>query len=183
MVKYIHVKEDSMEKFIPDMYQQSIYSINYKKLKKRGIKCLLFDLDNTVASYAEDTPSQDVKELFHYLSNDFKVIIISNSHKKRLRPFKEILNVDVAYSSKKPLKGKYKKIMELYGFAPEQMACIGDQIMTDVYGANRIGSLSIFVNSIGTTEPIWTKFNRFFERIILKKLHKKGIYTKGVYYE
>ena len=73
--------------------------------------------------------------------------------------------------------------MELYGFKPEEMAAIGDQIMTDILGANRIGCLSIFVNSISTNEPIWTKFNRFFERIILKRLHKKGIYTKGVYYE
>ena len=172
-----------MEKFIPDLYQQSVYTINYKKLKKRGIKCLLFDLDNTLASYAESVPSQDVKELFHMLANDFKVIIISNSHKKRLRPFKEILNVDVAFSSHKPLKKKYKKIMELYGFKPEEMAGIGDQILTDIWGANRIGALSIFVNSIGTSEPIWTKFNRFFEKFILKSLHKKGIYTKGVYYE
>ena len=172
-----------MEKFIPDMYQQSIFTINYQKLKQRGIKCLLFDMDNTVASYGEDVPSLDVKELFHYLENDFKVIIISNSNKKRLRPFKEILNVDVAYSSKKPLKRKYKKIMELYKFRPEQIACIGDQIITDVWGANRIGALSIFVNSIGANEPFVTKFNRFFERIILNKLHKKGIFTKGVYYE
>ena len=175
--------EDIMERFIPDMYQKSIYAINYKKLKKRGIKCLLFDMDNTIASYAESEPSQDVKELFHYLSKDFKIIIISNSHKKRLRPFKEILNVDTAFSSKKPLKRKYLKIMELYGFKPEEMACIGDQIITDIWGANRIGALSILVNSIGTEEPFVTKFNRFFERRILKRLHKKGLYTKGVYYE
>ena len=36
-----------MDKFFPDIYQKSIYDINYKKLKKVGIKCLLFDLDNT----------------------------------------------------------------------------------------------------------------------------------------
>ena len=36
---------------IPDIYDQSIYTINYKKLKKNGIKCLLFDLDNTIAPY------------------------------------------------------------------------------------------------------------------------------------
>lgn len=172
-----------MNNFIPDMYQQSVYTINYKKLKKRGIKCLLFDLDNTLASYSEDVPSQDVKELFHMLSKDFKVIIMSNSHKKRLTPFKEILNVDTAFSSKKPLKKKYKKIMHLYGFKANEIAGIGDQIMTDVFGINRVGGLSIFINSIGTYEPIWTKFNRFFERKILKSLNKKGIYQKGVYYE
>ena len=172
-----------MEKFIPDMYAQSIYSINYKKLKKKKIKCLVFDLDNTLVPYTESVPSQDVKELFHLLGKDFKVIIMSNSGKNRLRPFKEILNVDVAYSSKKPLKKKYLKIMNTYNFKPEEIACIGDQLMTDIFGANRVGCVSIFINSIGTKEPPWTKFNRIWEGIILRRFAKKGILEKGKYYE
>jgi len=172
-----------MEKFIPDMYQKSIYTIDYKKLQKRNIKCLLFDLDNTLVPYTESVPTQDVKELFHILSNNFKVIILSNSPKKRLRPFKEILNVDCAYSSRKPAKKKYLKIMNIYNFKPEEIACIGDQLMTDIYGANRIGALSILINPIGLKEPVWTKFNRFFEKRVLKKLKKKGLLEKGVYYE
>ena len=100
-----------MDMFIPDIYQKSIYTIDYKKLKKNGIKCLLFDLDNTIAPYKVIEPDQKVKELFASLEKDFKVIIISNSNKNRLRPFKEKLNVDVAFSSKKPFKTKYKKIL------------------------------------------------------------------------
>lgn len=172
-----------MEKFIPDVYQKSIYDINYKKLKKRNIKCLLFDLDNTLVPYTETVPTSDVKELFHLLSADFKVIILSNSGKKRLTPFKEILNVDVAFSSKKPCKKKYLKIMNTYGFKPEEIACIGDQVMTDIFGANRLGHLSILVNPIGSSEPWTTKFNRIWEKIILKRFAKKGILVKGKYYE
>ena len=37
-----------MDIFIPDIYQKSIYDINYNKLKKAGIKCILFDLDNNI---------------------------------------------------------------------------------------------------------------------------------------
>lgn len=172
-----------MDKFVPDMYQKSIYDIDYKKLKKRGIKCLLFDLDNTIAPYSEDVPSQDVKELFHLLESSFKVIIISNSPKKRLTPFKEILNVDTAYSSRKPFKKKYLKIMKIYGFKPDEIACIGDQLITDIYGANRNDFVSILVNSISTKEPFFTRFNRFWERFILKHFAKKGILEKGKYYE
>ena len=152
-----------MDKFIPDIYMQSVFKIDYKNLKKRGIKCLLFDLDNTLATYDESVPSREVKELIHLLSNDFKVIILSNSSKKRLRPFKDILNIDVAYSSKKPLKKKYFKIMNIYNFKPEEIACIGDQIITDIFGANRVGAISILINPTGVKEPIWTRFNRFFE--------------------
>ena len=66
-----------MDMFIPDMYAQSIYTINYKKLKKNGIKCLLFDLDNTIASYKTKNPDTNIKELFAKLGRDFKIIIIS----------------------------------------------------------------------------------------------------------
>lgn len=172
-----------MDAFIPDIYAQSIYTIDYKKLKKNGIKCLLFDLDNCLVPYKTEEPTQKVKELFAILSNDFKLIIISNSSKSRLRPFKEKLNVDVAYSSRKPFKVKYKKIMELYHFTQDEIACIGDQLLTDILGANRMGFTSILINPLAPYEPIWTKFNRFFERPILKKLAKKHLLVKGEYFD
>jgi len=172
-----------MDKFIPDIYQKSIYTINYQKLKKIGIKCLLFDLDNTLVSYKMTEPDHKVKELFAMLQADFKVIIISNSNKNRLRPFKEKLNVDVAFSSKKPLKRKYKKIIELYDFNVNEVACIGDQLITDIFGANRMGFTSILINRISTSEPPWTRFNRFWESFILKSLKKKSILITGEYYD
>ena len=172
-----------MDLFIPDIYAQSIYTINYKKLKKNGIKCLIFDLDNTIASYKDEYPSKELKELFASLDKDFKVIIMSNSTKNRLRPFKEKLNVDTAYLSKKPLKTKYKKIMNTYRFQDKDIACIGDQLITDILGANRLNLTSILVNRIAKYEPFRTRFNRFFEKIILKKLAKKNILVKGEYYD
>ena len=172
-----------MDKFIPDMYQKSIYDINYKKLKKRGIKCLLFDLDNTLINYDEQNVNTKVKNLFAKLEDDFKVIIMSNSGKKRLTHIKEALNVDVAFSSRKPFKYKYKKILALYGFKDYQVAAIGDQLITDVFGANRMGFTSVFVNRLNDNEPVKTKVNRHFEKKILKKLNKKGILVKGNYYE
>lgn len=172
-----------MDLFIPDIYQQSIYTINYKKLHKNGIKCLLFDLDNTIAPYNTLEPDQKVKELFARLENDFKIIIISNNNKNRLRPFKEKLNVDTAYSSKKPFKSKYKKILELYKFKVSEVACIGDQLLTDILGANRMGFTSILVNRIAKYETIFTRINRFFESFILKSLEQKRILVSGEYYD
>ena len=36
-------------KYLPDIYKKNIFDINYNKLKKKDIKCLIFDLDNTLA--------------------------------------------------------------------------------------------------------------------------------------
>jgi len=172
-----------MEKFVPDMYQKNIYDIDYQKLKKKGIKCLLFDLDNTLVPVNVDIPTKKIKELFNYLERDFKVIIISNSNKKRLIPFKEGLNVDVAASAKKPFKTKYVKIMEMYKFKEHQIAAIGDQLLTDIQGANNMGITSILVNPIGEYEKFGTKINRFIEGFIKRKLKRKNILVKGEYYD
>ncbi len=172
-----------MENFIPDVYAKNIYDIDYIKLQKKGIKCLLFDLDNTLIPVKTEEPTKKVKELFDELERDFKVIIISNSGRKRLIPFKEGLNVDVAASSKKPFKTKYLKILEIYKYKEHEIAAIGDQLLTDVLGANRSGITSILVNPIGDYEKFCTKINRFFEKFVYSYLKRKNILKKGEYYD
>lgn len=169
---------------MPDIYQKSIYKIDYKKLKKSGIKCILFDLDNTIAPVSVSVPNKKMKDLIEEVKDmGFKIIIMSNSPKSRLEPFKEILNVDCSASSMKPLSKKYKKIMKIYNFKDIEIAAVGDQILTDIYGANRLGITTILVNPLSTNDFVFTKFNRMIEKYIFKKLSKKGLLKKGNYYD
>lgn len=173
-----------MDKFLPDIYQQNIYKINYDKLKKAKIKCLVFDLNNTIAPLEQDTPSRKLKELFEDLKDmGFKIIILSNSSKNRVEPFKEELNVDSAYHAWKPSRKKYKRIQELYHLKDINIACIGDHLVTDVYGANRMGFTSILVNSLSKREFFTTKLYKGIEKIILHHFTKKNLLIKGEYYE
>jgi uncharacterized protein len=173
-----------MNNFIPDIYAKNIFTINYKKLKENGIKCLLFDLDNTMAPMSVKEPSKELKELFRYLDDlNFKLIIVSNSGQKRVAPFKEQLNVDSAFCSFKPFSHKYKKIISLYKFKECEVGAIGDQLLTDIYGANNMGFTSILVDRLGEDPFFGTKFNRFIEKFIFKNLNKRGIYEAGKYYD
>ena len=173
-----------LELFHPDLYQNSIYDIPYKKLKKRGIKCLLFDLDNTIAPLDLLEPDKKILDFVYRLQDeDFKVIILSNASKKRVTPFKEKCNIDSSYYSMKPFKKKYLKIMRLYKYKDTEIACVGDQLFTDVLGANRMGVTSILVNPLSKKDHFLTKIARFFERRIYKKLKKKGLLEKGSFYD
>lgn len=173
-----------MEKFIPDMYKKSIYDIDYEALKNRGIKCIIFDLDNTIAPINVPVPDKELKDLISDLILlNFKVILMSNSDKARVQPFKEKLNIDSCYYSMKPLKKKYKKIVSIYGYKESEVACIGDQLLTDVYGANRMGFLSILINPISNIDYFGTKINRFFEKKIFAILEKKSLFKVGEYYD
>ncbi len=170
--------------FVPDIYQKSIYDIDYKKLKKNGIKCLIFDLDNTIAPVNVKSPNKKVKDLMADLKElKFKLLIVSNTTKKRVEPFKDILCIDSSYFSLKPLKRKYIKIAKVYKFKENEIACIGDQLLTDIWGANRMGYTSILVNPIGTLDFALTKVNRIIETTIYNRLEKKELFKKGRYYE
>ena len=172
-----------MDIFVPDIYAQSIYTIDYKKLKKRGIKCLLFDLNNTLASYEVEYPDDKLREKMFELEKNFRVVIVSNSNKNRLRPFKEKLNLDTSFSSKKPSTKKLKKIINLFNLKDTEVAMIGDVLLTDIYGGNKMNFTTILVNPISEEEPFLVRIARHFERKIIKKLNKKGILFKGEYYE
>ena len=171
-------------KFVPDKYYKSIYTVDYKILKRNKIKCLIFDLNNTIASIDMKEPSKKLMDLFEEFKDiKFKIYIVSNDTKKRVEPFKNKLGVDSSYCSFKPLLIKFKKIYRINKFKPEQIAVIGDGMIPDVYPANKMGFLSILVNPIGTKEYVSTKFERFFEGFIINKLVDKKLFRKGKYYE
>jgi HAD superfamily phosphatase (TIGR01668 family) len=174
-----------LEKFIPDVYQKSIYTIDYKKLKSAGIKCILYDFDNTLLPAHSTKPTKKVKDLIERVKDmGFKVIIISNATKKRLTPIKDFLEVDCAAFAMKPRSIKYRKIMKEFKYAENEMASVGDQIFTDVYGGNRLGITTILVNPVSTKDhSIMTRVLRIIENIILNKDEKKQLFKKGQYYD
>lgn len=171
-------------KFLPDIYQKSVYRINYDKLKSLGIKCLIFDLDNTITPIGLSAPTRRLKNLFTKLKTmGFKCIILSNSGRKRVEPFKNALAVDSGFSSRKPTNRKYIKVMNNYNYVPDEIAAIGDQLLTDIYGANRMGFTSILVNQIGQKDFVVSMINRFIEKIIFRTFRKKDLFTRGKYYD
>ena len=173
-----------MEKYVPDIYQKSIHTINYDSLLSRGIKCLLFDLDNTLAPITEKTPNEKVKELFNELKEKgFKIIIFSNSPKMRVRPFKDELEVDCCACAKKPKPDKFLSVIKIYGYNFSEVAIIGDSMMDDIVGGNGVGITTILVNQIGKREYPLAWFRRQKEKKIEKKLRDNNLFTKGRYYE
>ena len=81
-------------KYLPDIYKKNIFDINYNKLKKKDIKCLIFDLDNTLALIDSNRAEDNVKKLITDLKKSFIVVIVSNSPKRRVSSFGKALEVD-----------------------------------------------------------------------------------------
>lgn len=173
-----------IEIFRPDIYAKSVFDINYDNLKKKHIKCILFDLDNTLVPVNTKKPDKRIKDFINDLKEKgFKVIILSNSKKEKVVNFRNSLEVDASAFSLKPRKKKYIKIMNTFNYKPEEIAAVGDQLLTDVLGANRVGIISILVNPVSKKDEFITLFNRSIERIVYKALERKDLLKKGKYYE
>lgn len=172
-----------MEKYLPDIYTKSIYTVPYDNLKQEGIKCLLFDLDNTLVPYYVQNVDEKTKNLIENLKKDFNVIIFSNSPKKRIENFKETLQIDCLASAKKPLKKNFIKILNEFKLTESEVAIIGDQLYTDILGGNRVGVMTVLVNPISKKYPFWTKIGRINEKRIINGLKKRDLFFEGRYYE
>ena len=168
--------------FKPKIYQKNIFEINYKELKNEGIKCLIFDLDNTLGLISHKSCPDEAKELINKLKKDFTVIISSNNTRKRLKPYLEELGIDgVAWSMKPSIKSLIQ-IKAKYKLKKKEMCIIGDQIVTDVLAGNRFHIKTILVDPLGEKDLKITGLNRKVEARIVKHYEKRGIFERGKYY-
>ena len=174
-----------MNYFVPDMYQKSIYHIDYDKLLDSGIKCILFDLDNTCVPYRDKEPNKRLVELFETLKDmGFKLILFSNASKRRIAPFKRELNVDALARARKPDTKNFLKILKMFKYNLSDVAIVGDQLYKDILGGNKTGIMTILVNPMSTDDMFFTKyFIRPLERIKYNKLEKRNLLKRGKYYE
>lgn len=173
-----------MRYFSPNLYYSSYLDIELSLLKKKGFTNLFFDIDNTLVAHDQELPDATVVHYLEQLQLDgFKVYLISNNNESRVKRFAKILNVPHFWFSMKPLKRTYRKIIKEYNLNPKTIAVIGDQLLTDVLGANRMGLFVIYTQPLVKNDISFTKINRLFEKVIIKRLNNKGKLEKGVLYE
>ena len=172
-----------MEKYVPDLYQKNIFEINYKNLTSRGIKFLIFDLDNTIALITERHANEETKKLFEKIKKKFKIMIASNSISIRVKVFADELGIDYISNCRKPKAKELEEYILKSGYKLSEIAFIGDSMMDDVVCGNRIGITTILTDQLGKKEFITAHFKRRKERKVQKKLRDKNLFTKGRYYE
>ena len=163
-----------LERFYPDEYVDSSYGIDYQALYDRGIRGLLFDIDNTLVPHGKPETQRAV-ELFRRLHGmGFETCLISNNQKPRVEPFAKALESRYLFDAHKPSRKNYLKAMEEMGTDRRTTVFIGDQLFTDVYGAKRSGIYSILVKPIHPKEEIQIVLKLYLERIVLY-FYKKSL--------
>lgn len=141
---------------IPLFSFRRVTDISPEFLFGNGIKFLMLDLDNTVAAYSEDTPSDDIIQWVGIIKDSgVKLLIVSNSRRKdRVESFANALKIDFTKEARKPSPNGVLAAMESEGFSTHESALAGDQVYTDALAANRAGVLSIAVRPRSLRNPL-----------------------------
>lgn len=160
----------------PDQYVPSLSDVSLDDLKSRGLEALLLDLDNTMLPWQSTLIPVETREWINEAKRlGFKLCIISNTHHpRRLRRIADDLEIASIYGALKPRRCGFARACEMLDVEPEKCAVIGDQILTDILGGNMAGARTILVKPMARREFVGTKISRFFERIILGLLRRRG---------
>lgn len=156
-----------LRRFYPKDYFESTYSINFKKFYMLGYRGIIFDIDNTLVEH--DAPADDraVELISKLKSIGFKVCFLSNNDEKRVSDFNEGLGCEYIFKAGKPLAKGYVAAMEKMGTDKMNTLFVGDQIFTDIWGANNAGIRSVLVKPIAKHEEIQIVLKRIPEKLIL----------------
>lgn len=161
------------KKFYPTQYLDSTYVIDFDKLYVDGIRGLIFDIDNTLVRHGEPADERAVALFERLRSIGFDTCLISNNKEPRVAPFADAVGSKYVFDAHKPSRKNYIKAMNLMGTTCGTTYFVGDQLFTDVYGANRTGIRTILVKPIHPKEEIQIVLKRKLEKIVLFFYQKK----------
>lgn len=163
----------------PDKNVKNVREVTLQMLEENGIKGILLDVDNTLINYKEEMEEETITWCDNLKKQGIKFCILSNSNKReKIKRTAQKLQIPYVSFAKKPLKLGFRKAKEMLQLSEEEIAVIGDQIFTDILGANRIHMYSILVEPI-EEKDIWiTVLKRPIENWI-KKCYQKQKNKRG----
>ncbi len=161
-------------KIYPRLYCKNVLEVTPEILKENDIKALILDVDNTLLDF--DLKIIDGLENWGKLmkENGIKCIILSNSNKEtKVKMVADLLGIEYIKFAMKPLKRGFKMAQKRLEIPNENIAAIGDQIFTDVIGANRSKMFSILVKPLAEKDLWMTRVKRPIENLVIKNYLKK----------
>lgn len=163
---------------LPDEFVSSVFEITPEKLQAKGIQGIITDLDNTLVEWDRADATEEIASWMKQLQEaGIRVLIASNNNEERVKRFAEPLGIPYIHRAKKPLGNAYYAGLVQLKLQRHEVAMIGDQLLTDVFGGKRQKLYTFLVRPVAQSDGFVTRFNRFVERRVFNDLKRKGIKT------
>ena len=162
-----------LEPFYPKERVESAYEIPYEHLYENGIRGVIFDIDNTLVCHGAPADKRALSLFAHFRKIGMKTCLLSNNKKPRVASFAAQVDSPYLYKGGKPSVKGYQKAMEIMGTSNIATIFVGDQLFTDIYGANRAGIYSYLVKPVNPKEEIQIVLKRYLEKPVLFFYHRR----------
>ena len=162
-----------LERFYPKKQVDSAYEIPYKELYERGIRGVIFDVDNTLVPHGAPADERALALFQEFHQMGMKTCLLSNNKEPRVASFAGQVDSPYIFKGGKPGVQGYEKAMEKMGTERETTVFVGDQLFTDVYGANRAGIYSVLVKPMNPREEIQIVLKRYLEKPVLRAYERQ----------
>ena len=148
---------------LPRTMLDSVTQLTPQYLREKEIRLMMLDFDNTIVPYTTSVPTQQMSQWLQMMvQSDIAVCVVSNSKRDRVKIFCDQWGIDCITHSKKPFPKGIRQCLAKYDIAPRYCALAGDQIYTDVLGANGCGVHSVLVKAIHN-HNFWLKLRHVLE--------------------
>ncbi|MCR5736963.1 MAG: YqeG family HAD IIIA-type phosphatase [Eubacterium sp.] len=162
-----------LERFFPNEYLDSIQDIDWDMYYKQGIRGIISDIDNTLVPHGAPATPEIIAYFKELHQKGIDTCLISNNKESRVEPFAYAVESKYIFNAHKPSTKNYEKAMELMGTTKETTLFLGDQIFTDIWGANRCGIQTVMVKQIDKKEEIQIVLKRIPEKFVLWRWRKR----------
>ncbi|AIE84421.1 YqeG family HAD IIIA-type phosphatase [Fimbriimonas ginsengisoli] len=168
---------DFFHPFTPAHAADSLEQVDLQRLWDRGKRLILLDVDNTLVEWKGENFAPAVVEWLEKAKGmGFTLCILSNTRRvERLMRITQLLGVETVRGRFKPSRAMYRLALIKFHKKPEEAIMIGDQMMTDILGANRAGIDAIWVRKMASKEFGPTRINRFIEGLLTGPIYKSLI--------
>ncbi|NLJ75217.1 MAG: YqeG family HAD IIIA-type phosphatase [Firmicutes bacterium] len=164
-----------MRLLVPDQVLGSVLDIDFEYLKEKNLLGLLVDIDNTLVRWEKSSiDPKFVQWVGEAKDEGFRVCLVSNALEKRVQFFAELLHIPAVARAWKPSQRAFLRGIHKLEMDKEQIAVVGDQLFTDVFGGNRLGLYTILINPLSSQELKTTKFMRKLEKRMIERMVRQG---------
>ncbi|MCR4838144.1 MAG: HAD-IIIA family hydrolase [Eubacterium sp.] len=169
----------------PNAYFTSTYAIDFAKLYRAGFRGILFDIDNTLVPHDAMTDERSRTLLRQLREIGFSICFVSNNDEPRVANFVAELHVDglpdpqYIFKAAKPRGQGYIDGIRKMDLHHSQVIFVGDQLLTDIWGANNAKLPSILVQPVAPETKLQIKLKRILEKPVIKMYLRKHPLREG----
>lgn len=163
----------------PKAQLETAFEITPQWLAARNLKGLALDIDNTLApTHLPGNEAQIRAWLEPFRQAKISIRIVSNGHSNRILEFCQLFKLEFVgilgfRMAAKPIPSAFQRACQELNLPANQVAMVGDQIFTDVLGANIAGMYTVLVKPLTEKSMPHTKLIRNLEKLVLARLERE----------